>query len=101
MRHEGRPVVDAVAGVADQRTGEPVGSHTLFFAASAAKGVASTVAHVLAERGEPAYDHAPGLDLRDGRLQRLRRVRRHRLRDRGCRHAQPHRRRLLRGDGGR
>ena len=54
--HEGRPVVDAVAGVADQRTGEPVSSGTLFFAASAAKGVASTVAHVLAEQGQLAYD---------------------------------------------
>lgn len=54
--HEGRLVVDAVAGVADRRTGEPVSSRTLFFATSAAKGVASTVAHVLVERGELAYD---------------------------------------------
>jgi len=54
--HEGRPVVDAVAGVADERTGEPVRASTLFFAASAGKGVASTVAHVLADRGELAYD---------------------------------------------
>lgn len=52
----GRLVVDAVAGVADQRTREPVGSGTLFFAASTAKGVASTVAHVLVERGQLAYD---------------------------------------------
>jgi CubicO group peptidase (beta-lactamase class C family) len=54
--HEGRRVVDAVAGVADPRTGEPVSSDTLFFAASTAKGVASTVAHVLVEQGELAYE---------------------------------------------
>jgi CubicO group peptidase (beta-lactamase class C family) len=42
--HEGRVVADAVAGPAD--------AGTLFFAASTAKGVASTVAHVLIERGE-------------------------------------------------
>jgi CubicO group peptidase (beta-lactamase class C family) len=54
--HEGRVVVDAVAGVADQRTGEPVTPGTLFFAASTGKGVASSVVHVLAERGDLAYD---------------------------------------------
>lgn len=54
--HEGRTVVDAVAGVADQGTGEPVRASTLFFAASTAKGVASSVVHVLVERGELAYD---------------------------------------------
>jgi CubicO group peptidase (beta-lactamase class C family) len=54
--HQGRMVVDAVAGVADQRTGEPVTPGTLFFAASTGKGVASSVVHVLAERGELAYD---------------------------------------------
>ena len=53
--HEGSLVVDAVAGVADQRTGEPVTPGTLFFAASAAKGIAATVAHVLVERGELDY----------------------------------------------
>jgi CubicO group peptidase (beta-lactamase class C family) len=54
--HHGRPVVDAVAGVADQRTGEPVTPGSLFFAASTAKGVASSVVHLLAERGELSYD---------------------------------------------
>jgi CubicO group peptidase (beta-lactamase class C family) len=54
--HEGRVVVDAVAGVADQRTGEPVTPGTLFFAASTGKGITSSVVHVLAERGELAYD---------------------------------------------
>jgi CubicO group peptidase (beta-lactamase class C family) len=54
--HEGRTVVDAVAGVADQHTGEPVTPGTLFFAASTGKGIASSVVHVLAERGELSYD---------------------------------------------
>lgn len=53
---EGRLVVDAVAGVADRRTGEPVTARTLFFATSTGKGVASTVAHALVERGELGYD---------------------------------------------
>jgi CubicO group peptidase (beta-lactamase class C family) len=54
--HEGRTLVDAAAGVADPRTGEPVQANTLFFAASTAKGVASSVVHVLVEHGELAYD---------------------------------------------
>jgi CubicO group peptidase (beta-lactamase class C family) len=54
--HEGRLVVDAVAGAADRCTGKPVTAGTLFFATSTGKGVASTVAHVLVERGELAYD---------------------------------------------
>jgi CubicO group peptidase (beta-lactamase class C family) len=54
--HEGRVVVDAVAGVADQRTGKPVTPGTLFFAASTAKGVAASVAHVLAEHGQLSYE---------------------------------------------
>jgi hypothetical protein len=41
VMHEGRMVVDAVAGAADQRTGEPVTPGTLFFASSAGKGIAS------------------------------------------------------------
>ncbi|MBV8989419.1 MAG: beta-lactamase family protein [Solirubrobacterales bacterium] len=56
--HDGRLIVDAVAGVADQHTGEPVSPGTLFFAASTAKGLAASVAHVLVERGELAYDQA-------------------------------------------
>jgi CubicO group peptidase (beta-lactamase class C family) len=54
--HEGRQIVDAVAGIADQRTGDPVTAGTLFFATSTGKGVASSVAHVLVEHGELAYD---------------------------------------------
>ena len=54
-RH-GEQVVDAVAGVADPETGRPVTSDTLFFSYSIGKGVASTVVHVLAERGVLDYD---------------------------------------------
>src|SRR5918995_1087650 len=54
-RH-GKPVVDAVAGVADPATGRPVTSDTLFFSYSIGKGVAATVVHVLAERGVLDYD---------------------------------------------
>lgn len=57
VSHEGCLVVDAVAGVADQRTGQPISPDTLFFAASTTKGIAASVAHVLVERGEIAYDH--------------------------------------------
>jgi CubicO group peptidase (beta-lactamase class C family) len=54
-RH-GEQVVDAVAGVADPTTGRPVTSDTPFFSYSIGKGVASTVVHVLAERGALDYD---------------------------------------------
>lgn len=53
--HEGRAVVDAVAGVADPRTAAPVAASTLFFAASTGNGVATSLAHVLVERGELSY----------------------------------------------
>ena len=66
--HEGRVLVDAVAGVADPRTGQPVTSGTLFFATSTGKGAATTVAHVLVERGE--------LELRAAGGRRVARVRR-------------------------
>jgi CubicO group peptidase (beta-lactamase class C family) len=52
----GQLVVDAVSGIADPETAAAVSSGTLFYAASTAKGVASTVAHVLVERGELGYD---------------------------------------------
>ena len=51
----GELVVDAVAGVADPEIGRPVTSDTLFFSYSIGKGVASTVVHVLAERGVLDY----------------------------------------------
>ena len=54
--HRGRTLVDAARGVADPRTGAPVERDTLFWAGSTAKGVASTVAHVLVEAGDLADD---------------------------------------------
>jgi CubicO group peptidase (beta-lactamase class C family) len=54
--HQGRVVVDAVAGTSDQRAGDPVTPGTLFFAASTGKGVAATVAHVMVQRGALSYD---------------------------------------------
>jgi CubicO group peptidase (beta-lactamase class C family) len=54
--HEGRVVVDAVAGFADANAAKPVQPGTLFFAASTGKGVAASVAHVLVERGGLGYD---------------------------------------------
>jgi CubicO group peptidase (beta-lactamase class C family) len=54
-RH-GEAVVDAVAGVADPSSGRQVTTDTLFFSYSIGKGVASTVVHVLAERGVLDYD---------------------------------------------
>ncbi|WP_026876676.1 EstA family serine hydrolase [Jiangella gansuensis] len=55
LRH-GRVVVDAVAGHRDAERRHPVEPGTLFHAASAAKGIAATVAHVLVERGVAGYD---------------------------------------------
>jgi CubicO group peptidase (beta-lactamase class C family) len=52
----GSLIVDAVAGVADVSTGRPVTSGTPFWSASTGKGIASTIVHVLAERGTFDYD---------------------------------------------
>jgi CubicO group peptidase (beta-lactamase class C family) len=52
----GEQVVDAVAGVTDPATGRPVTSDTVFYSFSVGKGAASTVAHLLAERGLFGYD---------------------------------------------
>jgi CubicO group peptidase (beta-lactamase class C family) len=54
--HHGAVVADVAGGVADLAAGRPVSPGTLFWAASTAKGMASTVVHVLAERGELDYD---------------------------------------------
>jgi CubicO group peptidase (beta-lactamase class C family) len=54
--HEGRVVVDAVAGTADADAAKPVDPSTLFFAASTGKGVATSVVHVLVEHGDLGYD---------------------------------------------
>jgi CubicO group peptidase (beta-lactamase class C family) len=53
---DGRVVADVVSGVAEPGTGASVTADTLFWAGSAAKGVAATVAHVLVDRGELDYD---------------------------------------------
>jgi len=58
----GKLVVDAVAGIADPKTGRPVTSDTPFYNYSIGKGATSTVAHVLAERGLFGYD-TPVVDL--------------------------------------
>lgn len=52
----GELLVDAAAGVADATTGRVVTPDTPFFSASTGKGMTSTVAHVLAERGVFDYD---------------------------------------------
>jgi CubicO group peptidase (beta-lactamase class C family) len=49
-------VVDAVAGIADPASGRPVTSETPFYNFSVGKGAASTVVHILAERGLFGYD---------------------------------------------
>ncbi len=56
VHQHGHVVADVVSGVADPRTGAGVRPGTLFYAASAAKGVAASLAHVLAERGDLGYD---------------------------------------------
>jgi CubicO group peptidase (beta-lactamase class C family) len=58
----GEQMVDAVAGIADPATGRLVKSDTPFYNFSICKGAASTVAHVLAERGTFGYD-TPVADL--------------------------------------
>src|ERR1700694_5072706 len=58
----GELVVDAIAGVADPAPARPVRSDTPFYNFSIGKGAASTVAHVLAERGLFGYD-TPVVDL--------------------------------------
>ena len=52
----GQVAADVTAGVADPRTGARVRPGTLFYAVSTAKGVAASLAHVLAERGDLSYD---------------------------------------------
>jgi CubicO group peptidase (beta-lactamase class C family) len=49
-------VVDAVAGIADPATGRKVTPDTPFYNFSICKGAASTIAHILAERGLFGYD---------------------------------------------
>jgi CubicO group peptidase (beta-lactamase class C family) len=49
---DGELVVDAWAGLADEASGRPVDSGTLFTMFSATKGVTATAVHMLAERGK-------------------------------------------------
>ena len=56
VHRRGLVVADVVSGVVDLETAKPVSPGTLFYAASTAKGVAASLAHVLAERGDITYD---------------------------------------------
>ena len=56
VHRRGQVAADVTAGVADPRTGAQVRPGTLFYAVSTAKGVAASLAHVLAERGDLSYD---------------------------------------------
>jgi CubicO group peptidase (beta-lactamase class C family) len=53
---DGRLVVDAWAGLADEATRRPVDGETLFTIMSTTKGFMATCLHLLAERGLVAYD---------------------------------------------
>ncbi|MFE7441338.1 serine hydrolase domain-containing protein [Streptomyces chartreusis] len=54
--HQGARVVDAVAGVADSRTGRRVTHGTPFFSFSAGKVMTSLIAHLLVGTGAVGYD---------------------------------------------
>ncbi|MBQ1089415.1 beta-lactamase family protein [Streptomyces sp. B93] len=54
--HRGAPVVDAVAGVADGRTGREVTPKTPFFGFSTGKVMTSLIAHLLVGSGAVGYD---------------------------------------------
>ena len=53
---DGELVVDAVAGLADPKTGRKYDSATPVYCYSVCKAAASTLVHMLAERGRIAYD---------------------------------------------
>lgn len=54
--HQSARVVDAVAGVADSRTGRKVAPETPFFSFSAGKVMTSLIAHLLVRKGAVGYD---------------------------------------------
>lgn len=56
VHHHGSLVVDAVAGVADGRTGRRVTPQTPFFSFSAGKVMTSLIAHLLVGTGAVGYD---------------------------------------------
>jgi CubicO group peptidase (beta-lactamase class C family) len=60
--HRGEQVVDAVAGVADPASGRRVSPDTPFYNFSIVKAAATTIAHMLAERGLFDYD-TPLVDI--------------------------------------
>ncbi len=60
--HHGRQVVDAVAGIADPSTGRAYASDTPVYCYSVVKAAASTLVHMLVERGKLGYD-TPVADL--------------------------------------
>jgi CubicO group peptidase (beta-lactamase class C family) len=53
---DGKLVVDAWAGLADQATNTPVDGDTLFMLSSTTKGVTATCMHVLVEKHKLSYD---------------------------------------------
>jgi CubicO group peptidase (beta-lactamase class C family) len=53
---DGKLVIDAWAGAADQATGRPVDGDTLFMLSSTTKGVTATCMHVLADQGKLDFD---------------------------------------------
>ena len=53
---DGKLVVDAWAGVADEKTGRPVDGDTLFTSWSTTKGFVATCLHILADRNLVDYD---------------------------------------------
>jgi CubicO group peptidase (beta-lactamase class C family) len=54
--HRGELIVNAFAGVADERTGALVSSDTLFPVFSVTKGLVATVIHQLVESGSLTYE---------------------------------------------
>ena len=54
--HRGQQIVDAVAGVADPATRRPYTSETPVYCYSVVKAAASTLVHMLVERGRFGYD---------------------------------------------
>jgi CubicO group peptidase (beta-lactamase class C family) len=53
---DGKLVVDAWAGLADEASGRPVDGDTLFMLSSTTKGVTATCAAILADQGKLDYD---------------------------------------------
>src|SRR5882672_6512429 len=54
--HRGVQVVDAVAGLADPASGRPVASETPVYCYSVCKAAASTLVHMMSERGAFGYE---------------------------------------------